>query len=132
MATATTTTTTFINKLLAPLPEGEELARTPKFLRQLKNDTYRPWRTAMMHVDLAKSRHPAAALERQLGLVASEKPSLETYHALIVAQRRQCMILAPTVKELRWKMRLCASTRDTPEIKAVIAVDRKRLRVKEA
>lgn len=125
--TASLQSTAFVAKLLAPLPEGEEQVATPKFLRQVENDITMPWRKGMEHVDLAQARHTVNALEKRLGFTNSDEPALKTYRALIAAERRQCLIPAPTAKELRWKLRLVPSTIDTPEIVAVIAEDRARL-----
>ena len=124
--TASLQSTAFLAKLLAPLPEGEEQVSTPKYQRQLQYDITLPWRKGMEHVELAEARHTVSALERRLGIESSHLPSIITWRALVEAWRRQCLIPAPTAKELRWKLRQSISAEDAPEVQAVIDADQKR------
>lgn len=132
MATSAHNISSFVDKLLAPLPDSEEQAATPKFMRQVENDITMPWRKGMEHYELAAARHTVSALEKRLGFTTSEEPGLKTYRALINAERVQCLIPAPTAKELRWKLRQDSRMLQEPEVQAVIAEDRKRFGVKEA
>lgn len=122
-----TTTSTFIAQLLAPLPEGEEQADTPSYRRQVERDITRPWDRAMLKVKLADARHTCLAISEQLGLISkNSRDTLIAYKEWQEAISRQCLIPAPTEKQLRWKKRESKWTNPTADVLAAIAADERR------
>lgn len=104
MAVRAHSTTAFIDKLLAPLPEGEEPADSLRYRKQIERDLYHAWNAGMMRVELASARHMVAAREHQLDISRCDR-TWEAYKARMEAEQAQCLIPAPTAMELRWKKR---------------------------
>ena len=130
----------FLAALLAPLPEGEEPVASKRFVADLRRDEARVWDKAMELVEIAKHCHALSALavRRCNQHPASEllmTVNLENYAALCRAEQRQCLVPAPTLKELRWKRRRMGGwgkVDDPLAVNAAIAADEARLAGKEA
>lgn len=124
MASKALSTSTFIAQLLAPLPEGEEQVMSPTYIRHLQQD----WSRAMRNVRFAEAEHLVSAIGSQLSIAGiKEHHSVYTFRNLREAQAEQCLVPAPTAKELRWKKRLDRSVLQRPEVAAAIARDEARL-----
>lgn len=114
----------FIAQLLAPLPADEEQVCSSSFIGHLRED----WNRGMDEVRYADAGHAHEAIGLRLKIIGhTEHVSLLMFRNLIEAQAEQCLIPAPTAKELRWKKRLLPSVIERPEVQAAIARDEARL-----
>ena len=121
--------TGFLAALLAPLPAGEEAVASPAFRRQLERDLYADWNDGMDNVREAEAIHTIVAMQdRRSGIGISEK-CLEAYQSASRVRWAQCLIPAPTPKELRWKQRAVKAMVVPPYVTAAIAADAARLAV---
>lgn len=117
----------FLEQLLAPIPDSEEQADTPAFRKRIERDKLMPWRKAMEVVEVAKARHTIAAITGRNSGDHLSAEILATWSRLVAAQRAQCLVPAPTMKEVRWKKRQLPSLIREPDIAAAIAADEARL-----
>lgn len=124
MATKPLNTDLFFAQLLAPLPEGEEQVMSPTYIRHLQQD----WSRAMRNVRFAEAEHLVSAIGSELSIAGiKEHHSVYTFRNLREAQAEQCLVPAPTAKELRWKKRLMRDILDRPEVAEAISRDEARL-----
>ena len=120
----------FIAALLAPLPAGEEPVDTPEYRKSILQISMREWLHHMDTVRLADAQHTVQALKDR-GTEGITRIGIELYQASVHAQLRQCLLPAPTTKEIRWKERV-VKMRDPKDADivaalAAIAADRARL-----
>jgi hypothetical protein len=122
-ATANLDLQSFIANILAPIPEGDEQADTPKFRSQIARDINRAWEEGKRRLRDAKVLLEAERVKDFHS--PAERACLAQLHAETL---RQCLLLAPTEKELRWKKRETDWRGQLlPEaVKRAIALDEKR------
>lgn len=126
----------FIARLLAPLPKGEEPVMTPWFRRVLESDKSAGWRRKMEDVEEAKASHTYVTIQlRRTSRKDRSWQNLSRMHSSAYSRwikrlAEQCLIPAPTDKELRWKERWSRiiSEECLSEVERAIALDRQRLR----
>lgn len=124
MASKALSTSSFIAQLLAPIPAHEEQVVSRSYTRDLLQD----WSKGMRAVKFAEAEHLVSAIGNELRIIGiKEHHSFATFRNLREAQAEQCLIPAPTVKELRWKKRLCRDVIERSEVAAAIARDEARL-----
>jgi hypothetical protein len=117
----------FMDRLLAPVTEGEEQPDTPAFRKLIERDMYKVWSRAMEAVQVAAAHHTIAAIaERNSGDGLSTK-GWDAWARRLDAERAQCLVPAPTMKEVRWKKRLLPTLIRETEVAAAIAADEARL-----
>jgi hypothetical protein len=113
----------FMGALLAPLPNDSEPLESPEFIKHLLHD----WRRGMEEVQYAEAGHAHEAIGLRLGIVGhSDRVNLLMYKNWMDAEAEQCLIPAPTAKELRWKKRRMLAIQKRPEVAAAIARDEAR------
>lgn len=134
----------FMEKLLAPLPEGEEQADTKEFRRELWKDRRNPfkrnWRRAQLQYWIAENSRRIAGLrcalsrefgEGDIGILKMEERRLLGEMKASVDALMLCP--APDIAGLRWKQKhrdLCGGRDERDERDAAIAADADRLGVK--
>jgi hypothetical protein len=112
-----------IAAVLAPLPESEEQADTLKFRRQMRADLNKVREEGMRHVRDARIFLDA---ERAANGCKTAKGE-ELLAALHAHSLRQCVLLAPSEKDLRWKHKNTKWRINLPDaVKEAIALDEKR------
>lgn len=122
MGTKTLNAAAFTAKLLAPLPTEE--VQSAAFTRDLTQD----WNKGMEDVRYAEYGHFYEATGLRLGVVGHcRRVAAQMCKNWYEAQAEQCLIPAPTAKELRWKMRLPSHIRDREDVAAAITRDEARL-----
>ncbi len=126
MPTKTLNIAVFTAKLVAPLPAAE--VQSADFTRDLAQD----WNRGMEDVRYAEYGHFYEATGRRLGVVGHcQRVADQMCKNWQEAQAEQCLIPAPTAKELRWKKRLLSHIRDREEVAAAILRDEARLAPKK-
>lgn len=121
----------FMDALLAPLPADEEQVDTKDFQKHIERDMLVWWSQGMGQVEVAKARHTIAAIAFRNGDLKHHSPEglslLAAYQVWLALADEQCLIPAPTAKEMRWKLRHFKH-RDRPsKVTAAIAADEARL-----
>lgn len=132
----------FIAKLLAPIAAEEEQADTLEHGRAMRADARQAlrkaeqrWIIAMDKVRVAEAAHTIARAAFESSgerYVTDATPfairAQRAWGDRILAEEAQCLIPAPTAKELRWKKRVVGHRSNLPEkVVAVIAADEARL-----
>lgn len=117
----------FLEQLLAPIPDSEEQADTPAFRKRIERDRLMPWSKAMEAVKVAEARHTIASITARNSGEHLSAETLRTWRGLLDAQRAQCLVPAPTMKEVRWKKRRLPQIVREPDIAAAITADEARL-----
>lgn len=113
MASRAPITSTFIAKLLAPLPEAVEQANDRRFLRQLQIDLSERWWRQMTKT--RRAEHLRLAQEENCGT-----PECWAYHAPCA---EQMLVPAPDRAALKWKRAHRRFEGGRPDWEAQIAAD---------
>lgn len=128
MATKAHSTSAFMTKLLAPLPEGEEPVASKGFVRAIRHDIWVAWRRGQMAMHEARDAHKASAIADRHGLRSDGIMTVDdAWDKYVGLQASQCLIPAPTMVELKWKKRRSPWILERPGVAEVIARDEKRL-----
>lgn len=137
MATTNQCAAAFMARLLAPLPATEEPVDHISFRRLILRDNKMVWANAMEAVRIADAHRVLAwAAFQKSGerYVTDGKPAgnavLAACEALGLAKKKQALIPAPTMKELRWKRREMPHD-PSDEVRAMMEADAIRLNAKE-
>ena len=123
----------FLQKLVAPLPEFEEQAATPKFLKQIERDMKQVWRRHMENVEYAQALHRIAAINFRNNPDAKSscwgtgsQELMDAYKAASEQCAAQCLIPAPTPAEMRWKKRWAKNRKVPDAVAEAISADEAR------
>jgi hypothetical protein len=117
----------FFERLLAPIAESEEQPDTPAYRKRIERDMYMIWAKAMEAVEVAAAYHTIAAIAERNSDDRLSTKCWDAFCRRIDAERAQCLIPAPTMKEVRWKKRCMADVIRETEVAAAIAADEARL-----
>lgn len=130
MATKFSTTTAFIDKLLAPLPENVEQVDDKRFNRALRDDAKHMWHMEKLKVEAARCYRDAS---NYLHIIAQScapeavpekrRASEDCHEAYLAACDGLMMIPAPNIAALRWKEGCREFCGGCPEWEAQIAKD---------
>ena len=117
-----TKSSAFIALVLGPIPETEEQADTAKFRKQVTADINRVWQAGKDRL-----KRTRLFLDAERAKSGESRVTLALVREFHKEALRQCLIPAPSEKELRWKKREVEWRNDLPEaVKEAIARDEKR------
>lgn len=112
----------FLAVLMGPIPESEEQADTPEFRKQHQKDLLKIWEAGKARLRTIGTLRKAECIKDWRSKEAQRL--LTEYNA---ERWRQCLLMSPTEKELRWKKREAQEWRRPPDnVLQAIALDEKR------
>jgi len=114
----------FMDRLLAPLPDGEEAVRSASFVRQIAKDLRPAWYAQLRKMRLAQARHTVATYE---GMTGDNKAGGDSFERYLHEVGNLMLTPCPTREQLREKKGLRKLGGGSPDWEAAILRDEARL-----